>query len=144
MQTDRLESPSRTAVVLMQTADLRNRDHVFRRRMLDAMRHRGIAFQQEMGAGFVMLHGMIRENPSQVGFAEPDDMIEALMAGTTIGAFDVRITPSRSWCRHDFFDAYVLGRLSEELAVDRATISKRESRLVVAWKGVDNLLGFPR
>ncbi len=72
----------------------------------------------------MVVREVARENSAQVGLVEYNDMIEALVADTAVQAFDVRILPCRSWCRYDFFDAQVLDALSEELAVDRVTISK--------------------
>ncbi len=60
----------------------------------------------------------------QVGFVEYDDMRKALSVHTAVQAFNERVLPWRSWFRYDFFDAHVLDPLSEELAVDRVTISK--------------------
>ena len=103
----------------MQTADLRNRDHLSFRWMLDSTWHRCITFQRKMSARFVIVCEIDRKNSSQVDFVEHDKMIKAFAQ-----AFNVRILPGRSWCRYDFFDAHVLDTLTKDLAVDRISIAK--------------------
>ena len=44
------EHSSRTAIAMMQTADLRNRDHHSFKWMLDSTWHRSVAFQRKMRA----------------------------------------------------------------------------------------------
>ena len=109
---------------MMQTADLRNRDHLSFRWMLDSTWLRCITFQRKMSAGFVIVREVDRKDSSQVGFVEHDDMVETVAADTAVQAFNVRILPGRSWCRYDFFDSQLLDALSKELTVDRVAISK--------------------
>ena len=49
-QTKRFKNSSRAPIAIMQTADLRNRDYLSFRWMLDSMWHRFITFQRKMSA----------------------------------------------------------------------------------------------
>ncbi len=60
----------------------------------------------------MIVREVARENSSQVGFVEHDDMVDALPADTADQAFNVRILPWRSWRRDNFFGAHVLDPLA--------------------------------
>ena len=49
-QTISFKNSSRAAIAMMQTADLRNRDHLSFRWMLDSTWHRCITFQRKVSA----------------------------------------------------------------------------------------------
>ncbi len=91
----------------------------------------------------MIVREVARENSSQVGFVEHDDMVDALSADTADQAFNVRILPWRSWRRDDFFDAHVHDALAEVHAVDPVAVSEQEARRFVIRKGLDNLLACP-
>lgn len=96
-----------------------------------------------MSSGFVIVREVAPKNLPQVGLAQYDDMIEALATDTAVQPLNVRILPWRSWCRDDFLDTHVFDALPEELAVDRVTIAKQESRGVILGKRLDDLLSGP-
>ena len=56
---------------------------------------------------------------------------------------NVRVLPRRSGSRDHFFDTHVLDALSEELAVDRITITNQKPRRLFIRKRVDDLLSRP-
>ncbi len=72
----------------------------------------------------MIVRKVVRKNPLQVGFVEHDEMFEALSANGTDESLDVRRLPWRAVSGHHLLDTRVLDSLSEELAVDRVTISK--------------------
>ena len=91
----------------------------------------------------MIVREVAREDSSQVGFVEHDEMIEALAADTAVQPLNVRILPWRSWRSDDFFDAQVLDALAETHAVDAVVVSDKEARRFVIRKGFDDLLGCP-
>ena len=91
----------------------------------------------------VVVREVARENPSQVGIVENDDMFEALSANGTDDSLYVRRLPWRTVCNHDFLDTHVLDPLAKEIAVDRVSVANEESWDVVARKRFDDLLRCP-
>ena len=91
----------------------------------------------------MIVREVARENSSQMGVVEYDDMGETLSADTADQAFNVRILPWRSWRRDDFFDTHVPDALAEVRGVDSVSVSDQEARRFVVRKGFDDLLGCP-
>ncbi len=68
---------------MMQAADSWHRDHFALLTQLDLARVRRVAIEGKMCSILVVVREVARENPSQVGFVENDDMFEALSANGT-------------------------------------------------------------
>ena len=65
----------RAGVPVMQSAHLRNGDHLSLGGMLDSARNRCVPFQRQMSAGFVVVCEVVGEDPHQVSLVEDDRVV---------------------------------------------------------------------
>lgn len=112
-------------------------------RGFDAPRYWSVVIKRLMRARGVVVVDVFGEDPSQVRFAEKDDMIEAFTADRSDHPLSERVLPGRTWRDHDFLDSHVLEPLLEAVAVDAIAITDQMLRSLVEGEGLDDLLCGP-
>ena len=91
----------------------------------------------------MIVREVARENSSQVGFVEHDQMIKAFATDRSDDSLDVRALPRRAEGNDDFLDAHVLDSILELVAVDAIAITNHVSWGCVMRERLDDLLRRP-
>jgi len=143
MQASCFKRSSRAAIPMMQAADHWGRNHLATVRRLNIACNRRVAIQRQVRAGVMIILKVTAQNSAKMFLIQHDDMIQTLTTYRSDQSFDVRILPGRSRSRNDFLDANVPDSLTEELSVDRISITDQESRCCFFRQCFDDLLGSP-
>jgi len=128
---------------VVQSADLRDRDHRPAVGCFDLAGPGGIAVQRQMTASFVIVLKVRGQDVLEMGFTQDDHLIQTFTADGADHPFAIRILPGRVWCNQDFFDAHVLDAFLEVVAIDAISIPQEKPRRLLVRECVDNLLGGP-
>ena len=111
-------------VAMMQSADLRNGDQrALFGRFFVAARGR-VSIESLVCVVLVVIFKVLGQDSFEMALVEHDDSIEALATDGTDQSLHIRRLPGRAIRGDDFFYTHVLGPASEELTIDRITISK--------------------
>ena len=112
-------------------------------RGFDAPRYWSVVIKRLMRARGVVVVDVFGEDPSQVRFAENDDMVEEFTADRSDHPLSERVLPERTWRNHDFLGSHVLESLLETVAVETIVITDQIRRSLVEGEGLDDLLCGP-
>jgi hypothetical protein len=94
-------------VAVVQTADVRNGQHLAQFGRLDFTRNRRVSVQGQMRAMVVIILDVSRQDSHQVRLVKHDHVIQALATNGSDHALDVGILPRRLRCTDHFFDPVV-------------------------------------
>ena len=99
-QRRRRERPLRDAAVAMvETADTGQGDHTAGVSFFDRSRNRCVTLQGHVSAVLVVVRQVLRQNPAEVGFAQDDDVVQALSTYGANHALGVGILPGGLRCK---------------------------------------------
>ena len=96
-----------------------------------------------MGARWMVIIEVTRQDSTQVSFAEDKDVVETLAADRTDQALGERILPGAVWRRENFLDLHPLHAVAELMAIDLVTVAQEVGRRGVVRERVHDLLGGP-
>lgn len=103
---------------MMQTTDLRNRDHLAVGRRFYFALDRRVSLQREMRSRVQVVVEVRSQDAPQLAIIQDDDMVETLTTDRTDEAFAIRILPGRARCDEHLLDAHDCDARTECAAVD--------------------------
>ncbi len=106
---------------MVQSTDLRERDHVAHLGRLDRSRHGTVVVQRPVSAGVMVVSDVAAENSTEMLLVEDQDMVEALSTNGADQPFAIRILPRRVGRSPNLFDA-------DRLDASEASPSQRSCR----------------
>jgi len=124
---------------MMQSADLRKRNHSAAIRRLDLPFDGRVSFQSQVRSRVQVVIEVRSEDATEMSFVENDDMVEALAADRTDMAFAIGILPGRSWSDEYFLDTHMLDARTKRFAVDSIAITNQVARRFVERERFNNL-----
>ena len=117
-----------TFVAVMQAADLGEGYDLACAGWLDRSRVRCVLAEREVRARVVVVGEVRLEDDPQVGFADDDDVVEAVAANGAHEALYEWILPGRLWRGLDLLDAKACDALAERRPVDAIAVSQEVAR----------------
>ena len=126
----------------MQSADVRDGDHLAAFGRLDLARIWRVAVERLVRARLVVIAEVIGKGAREMTFVPHDHVIQALASNGADEPLDVRILPRGARGADDFFDSQTLDSPLKDFAVDTVAVPLQKSRFV-KWKGFRDLLGRP-
>jgi hypothetical protein len=126
-------------VEMMQSADLRNFDHLTKRGRLDGSADRCIFFKRQMRpATFVVLE-IIFQDATQPGFIQDDHVIQAFPANRADQSLNVGVLPWTAGCSEDFVNAHPLGGLLKHVPIAAIAVTEQIARCTIPGESVEKL-----
>ena len=119
----RQSGPRDAAVAMVKPADAGRADHSAGVSCFDRSRNRRVPVQDQVRSVFVIVREVPRQEPSQVGLAQDDDVVEALSAHGSNHALRVWILPRSSRPDEHFLGIHRLDSTPENCTVDPIAIA---------------------
>jgi hypothetical protein len=140
---EHLDSRCPSFIVMMEIAHLRNCHHGSEPRWLDRASLGCVHGQRTVGAPAMIIRKVAGQQAHEMTFMEDDHMIQAFAPDAANETLDVWILPRRPWSRDHVLNPHMPHMLLKNRALDAVPIVQEISRLLIPWKGIDDLLCRP-
>jgi hypothetical protein len=127
----------------MEPADLGDGMDPPARRRLDVSWDGAVVLERLMWTRAVVVGTVTTQEPAQMGFAENQEVVEALAADRADDPLHERVLPGRARGDADLADPQPFDATRKILTVDRVSIPEEVSRRRVLRKGLDQLARCP-